>query len=62
MRTRRIIAFSLTDDTIERLDHFADYLGLSKSEVVERILSFRLPLLTDELPNDVNEPPAQKAA
>jgi hypothetical protein len=62
MRTKHGTCFALSSDTVERLDRFADYLGMSRSQVVERILSFRLPLLTDELPRDVNEPPERKAA
>ena len=63
MRTKQIGSFALTADTLERLDHFARYLGLSRSEVVERILNFRLPLLSDELPSDVNgQAPVREAA
>ena len=53
MRTKQVVSLSLTPGTLERVDRLASWLGISRSDCVERILFFRTPLLTDPLPNDI---------
>jgi predicted transcriptional regulator len=45
-----ITTLSLHRDVVERLDRVAKHMDLSRSACAERILSFRLPLLDDRLP------------